>query len=158
MNKVKNMRKRRGGFTLIELIVVIAILAIIALIAIPKFMKFQENARLSADKADAKNIHTITSTLLADEVLTAPTGATEVVKVSTDNTTGTAITKNLDSVPTIKSNKNGNYKGKEFYVSIASTGSIRVWNHSNDTDKDKEIGVTDGLTSASGILYPYVDK
>lgn len=42
-------KKRKGGFTLIELIVVIAILGILAAIAIPRFAGFTDKADKAAD-------------------------------------------------------------------------------------------------------------
>lgn len=64
-------KKKRGGFTLIEIIVVISIIAILAFIAIPKFGNIQENAKQKADVATAKNIAMAINTELSKgELLT----------------------------------------------------------------------------------------
>jgi len=39
---------RRGGFTLVELMIVIAIIAILASIAIPQYMKYQKKAKVAS--------------------------------------------------------------------------------------------------------------
>lgn len=64
MNQIT--KKKKKGFTLIELIIVIAIIAILAAMAIPKFGQIRENANQKADIATAKNIATIVAELVAD--------------------------------------------------------------------------------------------
>ena len=40
-----NSKRRRGGFTLIELMIVVAILAILAVVAVPAFIKYMRRAK-----------------------------------------------------------------------------------------------------------------
>jgi len=68
MNEVSKRKKK--GFTLIELIIVIAIIAILAAIAIPKFGAVRTDANLAADKANAKIIATAVTTAVANGDIT----------------------------------------------------------------------------------------
>lgn len=58
LNNLKNKKKKKG-FTIIELIIVMSIIAILAAIAIPKFGDIRNKANISADIATAKNIYTV---------------------------------------------------------------------------------------------------
>ncbi len=55
---LSKMRRRSGGFTLIELMIVIAIIAILAAILVPNFIRARAQGQLTACKSNLKNIGT----------------------------------------------------------------------------------------------------
>lgn len=66
----KNLRKKKKGFTLIELIIVIAILAILAAVALPRLSGFTTSAKEKADIANAKTIANAVTLLMAEDKIT----------------------------------------------------------------------------------------
>lgn len=104
----KNLRKKKKGFTLIELIIVVAILAILAAVAIPRLGSMTGKAQESADIASAKTIANAATIVIAEG--TEPTGKYENIEVKTLSTTDpadafmTKLVGNLQSVPKSKSN------------------------------------------------------
>lgn len=74
-------KKKKKGFTLVELIIVIAIIAILAAMAIPKFSAVRIDAKVSNDVATAKNIQTQIATLVSnqDTNITVPTATATAV-------------------------------------------------------------------------------
>lgn len=120
-------KKKKKGFTLIELIIVIAIIAILAAIALPKFGQIRENGNIKADLATAKNIQTAVETAIANgDIILDSSGNNSTFNLS-DVMSGT--------VPKVKSNTSG-HAGADFkavvtanvvHVSINVTGGQEIF-------------------------------
>jgi prepilin-type N-terminal cleavage/methylation domain-containing protein len=52
------LRKRRGGFTLIEIMIVVLIISVLLAIAIPNFMRARETSRAKSCCANLRQIET----------------------------------------------------------------------------------------------------
>lgn len=111
-------KKKKKGFTLVELIIVIAIIAVLAAIAIPKFGSITKRSNITADIATAKNLSGIAAQALADkqDLLNTDTDA--------DADTKSAIAEKLDggaaNWPKTKVTQT------DFIVTIGSDGDITV--------------------------------
>jgi type IV pilus assembly protein PilA len=112
---MKNKKKKKG-FTLIELIIVIAILAILAALALPKFGAVKNTANISADKATAKNIQTTISKQIAEDTITL---GTVVTNGDLPATVTNAIDGNL--TPKLKAFDSGS-----FVYSLTAGGDITI--------------------------------
>lgn len=120
MVKTLKSKKRKEGFTLIELIIVIAIIAILAAISIPKFGDIRNSAATKTDIANAKTIATAAATLYSNGDIQDYDTGDLVSKSSTG--IGKKIADYLQEVPNTKYIN----KGKEFYV-VINTGEVTVY-------------------------------
>lgn len=126
-NLRNNLKKKKKGFTLIELIIVIAIIGILAVIAVPKFGSVQKDAKIKADIATAKQISNVTQLLLTQEKITLPATTAKVdvkhIKVGAGDGEGELIIENLQSTPKPEFNTSSN---TAFYVCIDEDGGVTV--------------------------------
>ena len=67
---LKNSRK--GGFTLVELMVVVAVIAILAAIAMPQFLSAADRARNAKETADIQIIKNATQLYMIDKNVDTP--------------------------------------------------------------------------------------
>ena len=79
------LHTRRGGFTLIELMIVVAIIGILAAIAIPNFLRFQLKAKSSEGKTNIAAIRTAEESYFAEygnyvSALPSPPGLEDNIK------------------------------------------------------------------------------
>lgn len=121
-------KKKKKGFTLVELIIVIAIIAILATIAIPKFGQIRNDANSKTDIANAKSVATAVANAVAN-------GATATNAV--DATASDGYVKYIDGGKAINSKTN---------PSNVLTPSI---------DASGNITVKDGTASGADTLYPH---
>ena len=72
-NVRKNLNKsRKGGFTLVELMVVVAVIAILAAIAMPQFLSAADRARTAKETADIQIIKNATQLYMIDKNVDTP--------------------------------------------------------------------------------------
>lgn len=128
LQSIQKRLDNRKGFTLIELIVVIAIIAILAAVLIPRFAGFTGSARDSAAIADAKNLATAFSAVLADD---------SDYTLSGDDIDPTGITQLEDFI--------GDIDGQLDGVNINSTDGVNFTLVPNDGGAS--VQVTDGQVS-----------
>lgn len=140
MNQVQtqNQKKKRKGFTLIELIIVLAVMAIIAAIAIPNFAAVTANSKKKADIQSCETIKRISLTLVAqgdmpDGVYTLnPTDGTIAGKnEAADITLKDEVKTYFKDVKAPETKKDGTYtitvdKGDVKTVQLTGDGNIKA--------------------------------
>lgn len=115
LKNLKNKKKKKG-FTVIELIIVIAIIAILAFLAIPKFGEVRKDAALKSDIANAKTIANTATTLISEGKL-----AVGSHDIDNSKTSGNLIEEALQNPP--KPETTGYNK---YVATINATGDVTV--------------------------------
>ncbi|MSA98433.1 prepilin-type N-terminal cleavage/methylation domain-containing protein [Finegoldia sp. BIOML-A3] len=120
--KLQSLKKKKKGFTLLELLVVLAILAILIAIAIPVYKNQKEKAAITAHNANVRVLET----------------AVESYRQDTGNFPGKIEDLNgnyIKTVPKVPASENVKLKGKSY--SIGSDGKISPAEIHNDNETDK---------------------
>ena len=146
MTNILNKKRKKKGFTLIELVIVLAVLAIIALIAIPNFTKVRNDSLDKADQRTAEQIRKIVLMAIADKDIQVKEDNYKVTfhkdgKFNTLSPVGAATVTDLVSVNgMLKEVKKPQKNGKENYlIKVTSNGDVSVgYPKSGDTEFDKE--------------------
>lgn len=102
--KLRTLKKKKKGFTLLELLVVLAILAILIAIAIPVYKGQKEKAAITAHNANVRVLETAVESYRQDKGK-LPEDINELA-------TGGYI----KSVPKVPASENGELKGKSYTI------------------------------------------
>ena len=140
---LQKMRSKRGGFTLIELMIVIAIIAILAAILVPNFIRARAQGQVTACKSNLKNIATALEMYSTDYGGRFPTAIAS----------GGVLTPNyLRTLPTCPGAGSVTYESSGY----SSTSSPDAYNINCNTTNHKGVDITIGgypqYNSASGLV------
>jgi type IV pilus assembly protein PilA len=144
---MRKLHTRRGGFTLIELMIVVAIIGILAAIAIPNFLKFQLRSKTGEAKTNLAALRTAEEGYFAEYgvYITAPDypGAGTVTSA-----------KQIWAAPVAGFDTVGwGPEGEVYYSYIASnTANTGIYSLGAVGDLDGD----GGLTSDFGYIHPAV--
>ena len=115
-------KKKRAGFTLVEMVIVVTILGILSGIGFMKFGKVQETSKKNADYVAAANLATATSLYISEhpkEVEISDKDNEKIIDVST-----LKLKKYINYEPESQSER------KKFVIKLSKDGEIEV--SSND--------------------------
>lgn len=129
MTNILNKKRKKKGFTLIELVIVLAVLAIIALIAIPNFTKVRNDSLAKADKETANQIRKIALMAIADGDIAATASEYKVTFDGNGKVTGLSPTPvdNKDVKEMMKEVKEPQVNGKSSYlIKVSGDASVSV--------------------------------
>lgn len=151
MNKL--MKKKKKGFTLIELIAVIAILAILAVIAVPRVIKYVDKSKQVAIQTEASTIYNAAEAAYNDgrlknndSPLVGGTGAKSFDDVTVSNAVAALKSQDLLSGET-KVNKLGADRTLKNLKAIMNTNV-------NNITYDKDGNLTGNFEQSTGDYSP----
>ncbi|NLN79559.1 MAG: prepilin-type N-terminal cleavage/methylation domain-containing protein [Armatimonadetes bacterium] len=125
MQLIQTIRKRRSGFTLVELLVVIVVLAVLAAIVLPKFMDSSQRSKEASLKTDLKLVRNAVGAFQAD-IGKYPNGLvdlTETDKSKVKDSTGSTVNVSDWHGPYLESLPKDPISGADFNY-VAATGKV----------------------------------
>ena len=141
---MRKLHTRRGGFTLIELMIVVAIIGILAAIAIPNFLKFQLRSKTGEAKTNLAAMRT------AEEGYFAEYGV--YVAAAVQPTGAPNASKRQWPVPAAGFDQMGwGPEGEVFYNYVANANPPLDASYTLEAQGDLDGG---GLTSDWGYIHP----
>jgi len=125
MNLKSFNKKKREGFTLIEMVMVVVIIGVLSSMAMMKYGDVQTNAKIKADCATASTIATATTMAISDNKIPSTAGANDIVGI-------------LASEGYLQSEVKSSTTGNNFTVDIGEDNTITI-KSGNDTFYPKYI-------------------
>ena len=140
LQKIRNMKKSRRGFTLVEIIVVLVILAILAAFTIPAMLGFVNDARSKAQIAEAREVYVAAQSAATESATTSGS----VVEATMISKTQALITGDLNITITASTSDPGTT-----YPGAPGNGKAVIYYNSTTA---KVYGVAyQGSSAANGI-------
>lgn len=90
--RLKELKKNKKGFTLIEIIVVVVILAVLMAVAIPSVLKYLDEADNAKYMAQGRSVMTMVQTELVKSYVDDKKVTSDELKAITDDANGTVAT------------------------------------------------------------------
>ncbi|BFL48036.1 type IV pilin protein [Lactonifactor longoviformis] len=157
MKKLRDSRKNKKGFTLVELIVVLVILAILMAILIPALTGYIRKAQDKQVLAEGRNVLMAAQTALSEQYEAKTDTGTiadvaEKVKAEISDLTDSELTGNYEVIANPDTYKVESLKydnGKKVAV-YSSTGDNKGWT----VEKSSEAGVSNGQVVKASTANP----
>ena len=111
-------KKKRAGFTLVEMVIVVTILGILSGIGFMKFGKVQETSKKNADYVAAANLATATSLYISEHP--------KEVEISDKDNEKILDTSTLKSKQYINYEPKPQSEGDKFVIKLLKDGEIQV--------------------------------